>query len=155
MPKIAVVFYQEDAKTVPVLDWLDRLPAKAQVRTCPRKAYLQGGLIMAKTKRRPTRDAVEILHRRYYEGKPERLAGLERERANDHVARKIVGLRTQAGLSQRQLAQLIGTTASVICRLEDTDYEGHSLAMLNRIAAALNRRVEIRFVPAERRLQSA
>ena len=30
MPKIAVVFYQEDAKTVPVLDWLDRLPAKAQ-----------------------------------------------------------------------------------------------------------------------------
>ena len=30
MPKIAVVFYQEDAETVPVLDWLDRLPAKAQ-----------------------------------------------------------------------------------------------------------------------------
>jgi hypothetical protein len=30
MPKISVVFYQEDAKTVPVLDWLDRFPAKAQ-----------------------------------------------------------------------------------------------------------------------------
>jgi phage-related protein len=30
MPKISVVFYQEDAKTVPVLDWLDRLPARAQ-----------------------------------------------------------------------------------------------------------------------------
>ena len=30
MPKIAVVFYQEDAKTVPMLDWLDHLPAKAQ-----------------------------------------------------------------------------------------------------------------------------
>src|ERR1700746_1948011 len=30
MPKISVVFYQEDAKTVPVLAWLDRLPAKAQ-----------------------------------------------------------------------------------------------------------------------------
>lgn len=30
MPKITVVFYQEDAKIVPVLDWLDRLPAKAQ-----------------------------------------------------------------------------------------------------------------------------
>jgi len=110
---------------------------------------------MAKTKRKPTRNAVEILHCRYYEGKPERLAGLEKARANDQVARKIAALRTQAGLSQRQLAQLIGTTASVICRLEDADYEGHSLAMLNRIAAALNRRVEIRFVPAERRLQSA
>jgi hypothetical protein len=53
------------------------------------------------------------------------------------------------------LAKLIGTTASVICRLEDADYEGHSLAMLNRIATALNRRVEIHFVPAERRLRSA
>lgn len=30
MPKLSVVFYQEDARTVPVLDWLDRLPAKAQ-----------------------------------------------------------------------------------------------------------------------------
>ena len=50
---------------------------------------------------------------------------------------------------------LIGTTASIICRLEDANYEGHSLAMLNRIAAALNQRVEIRFVPAERRLRSA
>jgi transcriptional regulator with XRE-family HTH domain len=79
---------------------------------------------------------------------------LEKARANDQVARKIVDLRTQAGLSQRQLAKLVGTTASVICRLEDADYEGHSLAILNRIAAALNRRVEIRFVPAERRVQS-
>lgn len=110
---------------------------------------------MRKMKRRATTDAVEILHRRYYEGKPERLAGLEKARANDHVARKIAALRTQAGLSQRQLAKLIGTTASVICRLENADYEGHSLVMLNRIAAALNRRVEIRFVPTEKRAQSA
>lgn len=110
---------------------------------------------MPKKKKRPTTDAVEILHRRYYEGKPERLANLEKARANDQVARKIVTLRTQTGLSQRQLTRLVGTTASVICRLEDADYKGHSLAMLNRIAVALNRRVEIRFVPAERRLQSS
>ncbi len=109
---------------------------------------------MPRKKTKPTKDAVKILHRRYYEGKPKRLANLEKARANDQVARKIVSLRTQAGLSQRELAKLIGTTASVICRLEDADYEGHSLAMLNRIAAALNRRVEIRFVPAERRLRS-
>ena len=30
MPKVTVVFYRENAETVPVLDWLDRLPAKAQ-----------------------------------------------------------------------------------------------------------------------------
>jgi hypothetical protein len=49
-----------------------------------------------------------------------------------------------------QLGKLIGTTASVIWRLEDADYEGHSLAMLRRIAAALNQRIEIRFVPVRR-----
>jgi DNA-binding transcriptional regulator YiaG len=80
----------------------------------------------AEKEKKATTDAVEILHRRYYQGKPERLAALERARADDHVARKIAALRTEAGLSQRQLAKLIGTTASVICRLEDADYEGHS-----------------------------
>jgi DNA-binding XRE family transcriptional regulator len=100
-------------------------------------------------KRKPTTDAVEILHRRYYEGRPERLAALEEERANDEIARKLYELRTQAGLTQRQLARRVGTTASVICRLEDADYEGHSLAMLRRIAAALGKRVEIRFMPIQ------
>ncbi|SPE17878.1 conserved hypothetical protein [Candidatus Sulfotelmatomonas gaucii] len=102
-------------------------------------------------KRKPTTDAVEIMHRRYFEGKPEMLAALEEARANDEVARKIYKLRTEAGLSQRQLAKLIGTTASVICLLENADYEGHSLSVLRRIAAALDRRVEIRFVPVRRK----
>lgn len=110
---------------------------------------------MPKTKRTPTTDAVEILHRRYYEGRPDRLAALEEARANESVARKITALRLQAGLTQRQLAKLVGTTASVICRLEDADYEGHSLAMLHRVAEALDQRVEIRFVPAPKRLQHA
>jgi hypothetical protein len=33
-----------------------------------------------------------------------------------------------------------------MCRLEDADYAGHSLSMLQRIAGALGKRVEIRFV---------
>jgi DNA-binding XRE family transcriptional regulator len=104
---------------------------------------------MAKTTK-PTSDAVEILHRRFFEGKPERLKDLEGARGNDEIARKIRELRTAAGLTQAQLAKLIGTTASVICRLEDADYEGHSLAMLRRIGGALNQRVQIRFVPIRR-----
>ena len=52
-----------------------------------------------------------------------------------------------AGLTQTQLAKLVDTTASVICRLEDADYEGHSLAMLRRIGAALNQRVGGPFRP--------
>jgi DNA-binding XRE family transcriptional regulator len=99
---------------------------------------------------KPTSDAVEVLHGRFYEGKPGRLKSLEEGRANEEIARKIYELRTAAGLTQGQLAKLIGTTASVICRLEDADYEGHSLAMLRRIGGALNQRVEIRFVPVRR-----
>src|SRR5258708_4551936 len=107
-------------------------------------------MIMAKKKKRTT-DAVEILHRRYFEGKPDMLAALDEARANDEIARKIYELRTKAGLTQRQLAKLVGTTASVICLLEDAEYEGHSLSMLRRIATALNRRVEIRFVAVRRK----
>lgn len=102
---------------------------------------------MAKEKKKLTDDAVEILHRRFVNNDPEKEAELEKIRADNDVARKIYDLRTKEGLSQRALAKLVGTTASVICRLEDADYEGHSLAMLNRIASALNKRVEIRFLP--------
>ena len=98
-------------------------------------------------KRTSTSDAVKIIHRRFFKGQPQRLAELDEARANDAVARKILAIRTEAGITQAQLGKLIGTTASVICRLEDADYEGHSLAMLNRIAAALHRRVEINFLP--------
>ena len=101
-------------------------------------------------KKKVTTDALEIMDREFFEGKPDRLSELEQMRADDAVARKIFELRTKAELSQRELAKMVGTTASVICRLEDADYEGHSLAMLNRIAAALHRRVESRFVPIRR-----
>ena len=98
-------------------------------------------------KRKFTTDAVEILHRQFYAGRPRRISELEEARANDDVARQISALRTKARLTQKELGRLVGTTASVICRLEDADYEGHSLAMLRRIANALKRRVEVRFVP--------
>jgi ribosome-binding protein aMBF1 (putative translation factor) len=98
--------------------------------------------------KKPESDALKIMYRRYYEGKPERIASLNEALVNDDVARKIRELREEAGLSQRKLAEKIGTTASVICRLEDADYEGHSLSMLNRIATVLNKRVVIDFVPA-------
>lgn len=104
---------------------------------------------------RPTDNCIEILHQRYFEGRPDRLAELEQARADDEVARKIYNLRTQSGLSQRDLAKRVGTTASVICRLEDADYEGHSMAMLRRIASALNKRVEIRFVSLPKKKATA
>src|SRR5436190_12646418 len=104
---------------------------------------------MARSKNKTT-EAVEILHRRFVEGDEEMAALVRQERNNAEVAQKIHDLRTKAKLSQQQLADLVGTTASVICRLEDADYEGHSLNMLHRIAAALGNRVEVRFVPLKR-----
>jgi transcriptional regulator with XRE-family HTH domain len=70
----------------------------------------------------------------------------EQASINAHVAQLIYDARTEAGLSQAELAKLIGTTQSVISRLEDADYEGHSLSMLNKIAQALNREVRINLV---------
>ena len=98
----------------------------------------------------PTSAALRYTYQRYIQGKPDREASFEEELVNAEVARQLYDLRTHAGLSQRELAKRVGTTASVICRLEDADYEGHSLGMLRRIAAALDKRVEIRFVPVRR-----
>jgi ribosome-binding protein aMBF1 (putative translation factor) len=45
-------------------------------------------------------------------------------------------MREDAGLTQTELAKEVGTTQSVIARLEDAEYTGHSLTMLERIATA-------------------
>ena len=99
-----------------------------------------------KTKRR-TSDALALVEE--LTGKSQEMADLvEQEQANLDVAREIYELRIKAKLSQAELARKVGTTQSVISRLEDADYDGHSLAMLRRIASALEKRIEIRFVPS-------
>ena len=97
-----------------------------------------------------TTDAVAILHRRYVEGDPEMEALIQEERIRAEVAAELYQLRTQLDLSQRALAKKSGTSASVICKLENADYEGDSLAMLRRIAAALNKRVQGSFEPLQK-----
>ena len=94
-------------------------------------------------KKEKTADAVRILHGRYVKEDPERKASVETERVNAEVARLIYDLRKEAGLSQQELAELVGTTQSVISRLEDADYDGHSLTMLNRIAEAMKQRLTV------------
>lgn len=94
-----------------------------------------------------TSDAVEILDRMMGTD-PELHRLVEEARINAVVAQLIYDARNEAGLTQEALAQLVGTKQPVIARLEDADYEGHSLSMLQRIAAALNQRIEIRFKPA-------
>lgn len=90
-----------------------------------------------------TAQAGEILRNRYVKNDPERKASVEAERVNAEVARLIYTMRTDAGLTQGQLAELVGTTQSVISRLEDSDYDGHSLSMLNRIAGVLQKKLTV------------
>lgn len=95
-----------------------------------------------------TSNALEIIRRRYKHD-DETMEILAEERIKSLAAMAIYDARTAAGLTQQQLADLVGTKQPVIARLEDADYEGHTTAMLQRIAAALNQRMEVRFVPLE------
>ncbi len=93
-----------------------------------------------------TADAVAILKKRHVRT-PAREQELELARLNAKIARQIYALRVSARLTQEQLGKLIGTTGSVISRLEDDDYHGHSLPMLLKITQALKQRIEVRIVP--------
>jgi ribosome-binding protein aMBF1 (putative translation factor) len=97
---------------------------------------------------KPTSNALELLDRLIGDDSDLR-AMIEEERVNAQVAREIYKLRRSRGLSQKQLAELVGTRQSAIARLEDADYEGHSLRMLRKIADALNAHLTVHLVPYE------
>jgi DNA-binding XRE family transcriptional regulator len=97
-----------------------------------------------------TTDAVKILDRMMDDDSQLRQLANEAV-VNAEVAQLIYDVRSKAKLTQKQLAELVGTTQSVIARLENADYEGHSLSMLQRIAAAVNKRLEVRFVSVARK----
>lgn len=97
--------------------------------------------------RKKTNSAKRVLDR--ITGRDPKLReAIEQQKLNVRVAEMILAAREGADLTQAQLAKLVGTTQSVISRLEDADYEGRSLTMLTRIAEALHHRVEVRLVPA-------
>jgi ribosome-binding protein aMBF1 (putative translation factor) len=105
-------------------------------------------------KKKAITDAVEIAIRMLGDT-PELRAQIEEEKLNLRVAQMIYDARHKARLTQKQLAELIGTKQQVIARLEDADYEGHSLSMLQRIAAALGRRLDLSMTPIRRRRKPA
>ena len=112
---------------------------------------------MSKRKSTTTTDGIKILHELFLRDNPARQASVEEEMANMEIARKIYDLREAAGLTQRQLGTLVGTTASVICRLEDANYQGHTTRLLQRIARAADSRLDLRvtFVPRQRRARKS
>ncbi|MFH1113188.1 MAG: helix-turn-helix transcriptional regulator [Pseudomonadota bacterium] len=94
-------------------------------------------------------DALKWMYDEFIGNDPERIASYRQELIKAEIARQVYDLREQAGLTQEQLADLVGMDPSVIDDMEESDYEGDFLAMASRIANALHRRVEVRLVPVE------
>lgn len=65
------------------------------------------------------------------------------------VALQLAALREKAGLSQKELAHKLHTSQQNISRLESPSYEGHSLAMLRRVAEVLGATVRVTFAAKE------
>ena len=89
-----------------------------------------------------TRDFSKVIAKKIASD-PALLAEVAKERLNGAIAAAIYSARKDAGLTQKQLADKVGTKQSVIARLEDADYDGHSLTMIWRIADALELRVQL------------
>lgn len=107
------------------------------MRTIPKATPRTGGNSKSRT-----RDYAKIL-RKQVAADAKLRAIVEQDAWNTSVAVQIYNARTQAKLTQQQLADKIGTKQSVIARLEDADYNGHSLSMLRKIAAALGCTMEV------------
>ena len=71
------------------------------------------------------------------------------ERAGEawDVAIQLAALREKAGLSQKDLARKLHTSQQSISRFESPAYEGHSLAMLRRVADLLGATVRVTLTP--------
>lgn len=79
---------------------------------------------------------------------PEFKAYYQKERQALILAMKIAKLREKKGLTQQELAKLMGTSQQAISRIESGDYEGFTLKTLEKIAEATGTRVKIEFVAA-------
>ncbi len=97
-------------------------------------------------KPRKTTDALRMIDRMVGDD-AELRALIDEERDNAEIAQLIYDARVRANLTQQELAELIETSQPTIARLEDADYDGHSLSMIRRIASALHLRLELRLIP--------
>lgn len=79
---------------------------------------------------------------------PEFKAHYQEERQALKLAMMIAKLREKKGLSQQQMAKLMGTSQQAISRIESGEYEGFTLRTLEKIAEATGTRVKIEFVTA-------
>ena len=88
-------------------------------------------------------DAVEIMDRTYG-GNSEWDRLVAEEELNASVGQLVHDLRVEAGLSLAKLAEMVGTSQSIISRVENADYEGSALEILSRVCFALHRKIGVK-----------
>lgn len=91
-----------------------------------------------------TKDFAQII-RAKLAANPDLAEAVENESFISNVAMQVYEARSEAGLTQKQLADRLGTHQSVISRIEDADYDGHTLATLKRLAQALGKKLRVEF----------
>lgn len=84
--------------------------------------------------------AAEILHRRYVGDDAGRKAALEAARVHAEVARTVYQLRTEAGLTQQELADLASVGKRFIVELEDGK-QTVRLDKVNQVLRAFGKRL--------------
>lgn len=80
--------------------------------------------------------------------------GFERADQAWDIAFQIYDLRKAAGLTQTQLAKLVGTKQSNIARIESADYTGYTLKTLEKVTRALKAKLQIKIVPQDSKTAS-
>ena len=99
------------------------------------------------TTKHRTVDALEIIDDRYFKGRPEMETLLQEAEERLRLAERLREMREKQALSQEEVANRVGTTRSVIARLEKPGYQKHTLTTLKKVAGALGYEVKVEFVP--------
>lgn len=70
-------------------------------------------------------------------------------RLNQTIAQLLHDLRERSGMTQAELAKLLGTTQSAVSRQESLNYRGHTLSHLARVFTALGAELTVDAKPLE------
>jgi len=93
-------------------------------------------------------DALKSLYDQLYKNNAARQHSLELEFLNAEVARNLYRLRTDLRLTQKELSEKTGIADIVIADIEDADFDGNSLQILQEICATFGKGLKLEFVPS-------
>lgn len=97
-----------------------------------------------------TRDATKILERMVGDDS-ELLLQIALSDIAAGISEQLYEARTERSLTQNELAEMVGTSQSAVARVENADYDGHSIRTLARIACALKLRLQVNFTKEDER----